>query len=89
MWELFLIGLILSINKTLDRMIEKMEKDKKPNPGSVKAEELGCTCLVIDNHYGKGFKLTKSQKINSFIISNDCPIHGGEIKPFKCSLEDF
>jgi len=27
----------------------------KPKPGSAEAVDLGCTCPIIDNHYGKGF----------------------------------
>jgi hypothetical protein len=45
----------------------------KPNPGSEKALELGCTCPVIDNHYGKGVPFNDGPQ---FWINGDCPIHG-------------
>ena len=40
-------------------------------PGSVEAVDIGCTCPVLDNHYGKGFGDPPL-----FWISGDCPIHG-------------
>ncbi len=30
---------------------------QKPNPGTPEAIELGCSCPVIDNHYGKGVEM--------------------------------
>lgn len=45
---------------------------KKHNPGSEEAQKLGCTCPVIDNHYGKG--RPTGEEIH-FIISGDCPYH--------------
>jgi hypothetical protein len=40
-----------------------------PNPGSEAAQEAGCLCPVVDNHYGKGVD-------GEFWMSADCPIHG-------------
>lgn len=52
-------------------------KTKKPNPGSAKALEAGCTCPVMDNHYGKGVGAPPE-----FWISGDCPVHAVvETKP--------
>jgi hypothetical protein len=42
---------------------------QQPNPGSKEAEELGCTCPIIDNHFGKGLPT------GDFWISEDCPLH--------------
>lgn len=44
----------------------------KPNPGSKEAEEQGCTCPVIDNHYGKGLP------DGNFWYTMGCPIHDEE-----------
>jgi hypothetical protein len=43
-----------------------------PNPGSKEAQAIGCTCPVIDNHYGKGYMGTDGV----FVYSGDCPVHG-------------
>lgn len=45
---------------------------KTPNPGSQEAQDAGCTCPVIDNHYGKGVE-------GNFWYSMNCPIHGKEV----------
>lgn len=42
-------------------------------PGSEEAEKAGCTCPVIDNHYGKGMPFKDGPK---YWINGDCPIHG-------------
>lgn len=51
--------------------------DKKPNPGSQEAAEQGCTCPVMDNHGGKGFRQTAEGDL-LFWISGDCPLHGNK-----------
>lgn len=43
-----------------------------PNPGTKEAIKLGCTCPVIDNHYGKG---VPSEKGPQFWYTEGCPIH--------------
>lgn len=43
-----------------------------PNPGSPEAGEQGCTCAVIDNHYGRGMPYPDGP---AFWISGDCPLH--------------
>lgn len=44
-------------------------------PGSRIASEVGCTCPVLDNCYGKGFRTDESgQPI--YWMSLVCPIHG-------------
>lgn len=47
---------------------------RTPNAGSKEAGLKGCTCPVIDNHFGRG-RPTKSGK-PEFIFSADCPLHG-------------
>jgi hypothetical protein len=47
-----------------------------PNPGSGEAVELGCTCPVIDNHYGEGFPWIEGG--HSWWINADCPLHADE-----------
>lgn len=44
----------------------------KPNPGSDEALKLGCTCPVMDNHYGAGVPYKKGV---SFWYSDDCRVH--------------
>ncbi len=41
-------------------------------PGDREAVEQGCTCAVIDNHYGRGFE-RDGQKC--FWITEGCPLH--------------
>jgi hypothetical protein len=43
-----------------------------PNPGSDEAIERGCTCPVIDNHYGEGMPYRDGPR---FWISGNCPLH--------------
>lgn len=43
-----------------------------PNPGSAEAAARGCTCPIIDNEYGRGYRGQKGQ----FIKHDDCPLHG-------------
>lgn len=40
-------------------------------PGSEAAVQAGCTCSVIDNHYGRGFGTPPR-----WYVSGDCPLHG-------------
>ena len=43
-------------------------------PGSPKAWRLGCTCAVLDNHYGRGFFIGDDPEPR-FYITRGCPIH--------------
>ena len=43
-----------------------------PNPGSKEAQEMGCICPVIDNHYGRGISV--EGKIQFWMIEG-CPLH--------------
>lgn len=43
-----------------------------PNPGSLEARLRGCSCPVVDNHHGKGYRGDPSQ----FIRSVACTLHG-------------
>lgn len=51
-------------------------KNNTPNPGSTKAQYLGCTCPVLDNGGGNG------RGDGSFWINQDCPLHN-ESEPEK------
>jgi len=48
--------------------------NQTPNPGSPEAVTAGCTCAVMDNHYGKGFPYGGNGPC--FYVSADCPLHG-------------
>lgn len=50
-----------------------MGKDKL-NPGSKEAQDQGCTCPILDNHYGQGVP-DGNGKVN-FWMNGDCPLHG-------------
>jgi hypothetical protein len=42
-----------------------------PDPGTHEAIAKGCTCPVIDNHYGRGFR----GEPGVFMYSGGCPVH--------------
>lgn len=42
-----------------------------PNPGSDEAVARGCTCPVIDNAHGRGFRGSPWQ----FVMVAGCPLH--------------
>ena len=44
----------------------------KPNPGTPEALDLGCTCPVLDNHYGDGF-VVNGERI--WWRNAECPLH--------------
>lgn len=50
----------------------RITSETKPNPGSDEAISAGCTCPVIDNAHGKGFR----GRSGEFVMFDDCPIHG-------------
>ena len=45
-----------------------------PPTGSKAALDLGCTCAVMDNHYGAGVAGDGDRR--GWWISGDCPLHG-------------
>jgi len=49
-----------------------------PNPGSKEAQDLGCTCPVLDNEYGEGAYIDKTGE-PVFWITSGCPLHGLEV----------
>ena len=53
---------------------------KIPNPGSQKAIDKGCTCPVMDNHYGKG--MGKHDGNITFSYKVGCPIHMEKAYPY-------
>lgn len=47
-----------------------------PNPGSREAVRAGCTCPVIDNHYGRGRSLLATDTGERlFWYDSGCPVH--------------
>lgn len=52
-----------------------MSDELKPNPGSQEARDIGCTCPVLDNHYGEGAYNDK-EGVPLFWIAEECPVHG-------------
>lgn len=42
------------------------------NPGSQEARNEGCTCSVMDNHYGSGRLVGASRQ---FFVDEGCPVH--------------
>ncbi len=59
----------------------KVLKTNQYNPGSKEAMEKGCSCTVIDNHYGKG------RSNGDYIYDMDCELHTAEITIDKDGLE--
>jgi len=47
----------------------------KPNPGTPEALDLGCTCPVLDNHYGDGF-VVNGERI--WWRNSECPLHSAK-----------
>ena len=43
-----------------------------PDPATEEAIEMGCTCPVMDNNYGKGYMGMEGV----FVFNMGCPIHG-------------
>lgn len=52
-------------------------------PGSHSAIKAGCTCPVIDNHYGKG----RRGDFNEYLINDTCPLHGKIIEQNQSEIE--
>ena len=50
-----------------------------PNPGHPTATARGCTCAIMDNHYGAGQPAKDGSR--NFWISGDCPIHAPPPRP--------
>lgn len=61
-----------------------MSRDPAPNPGSPEATDNGCTCAVIDNHYGRGIVINGE---TVFWFSESCPMHGGN-SDFRAGKEE-
>lgn len=49
-----------------------MQGEELANPGSDAAKRRGCTCPVIDNHYGRGWP---HKGHTAFYIAEGCPLH--------------
>ena len=54
----------------------EIKKEKIPNAGSDEAFDLGCTCPIMDNEYGKGYMGMEGV----FIHTEGCPIHVESLK---------
>jgi len=46
--------------------------NETPNPGSQEAQDMGCSCPVIDNSYGSGM----DGKHELWVFDPGCPVHG-------------
>jgi len=56
-------------------------------PGSSEARSKGCTCPIIDNHYGAG--QDRGGKLPVFVINLSCPLHkDGADQPILFEDED-
>lgn len=47
------------------------DKERKPAPGTDEALAEGCTCPVIDNGYGRGYR----GQPGVFVFNGGCPVH--------------
>ena len=56
--------------------IMDIKKEKIPNAGSDEAVDLGCTCPIMDNEYGKGYMGME----DVFVFNTECPLHGEVLK---------
>lgn len=54
-----------------------MNNEEMLPPGSTEAGEEGCTCPVIDNHYGEGYRGVAG----CYVMVEDCKIHGIGAEP--------
>ena len=45
-----------------------------PNPGSQQAQDQGCLCPIMDNHYGQGIPAGDGSVM--FVQMANCPLHG-------------
>jgi hypothetical protein len=52
------------------------QTDDTPNPGSVEAIAMECTCPILDNGRGRGSGMLGSEGQPLFWIADDCPLHG-------------
>lgn len=53
-------------------MTDRIPRADRPNPGSEKAAQMGCTCPVRANNHG----ISAPYPPDSWIVDWDCPIHG-------------
>lgn len=51
-----------------------------PNPGSKEAQEQGCICPTVDNHYGAGIE-TKNGIV--FWYTENCPVHTEKSRDYE------
>lgn len=56
-------------------LAELVAQTPKANPGSHAARVAGCTCPIIDNHYGRGIDLGHGR--TQWVTEANCPLHGG------------
>lgn len=54
---------------------EPLELAVTPNPGSREAQDLGCSCPVLDNARGRGAWGSEG-KDAIFFITDGCKVHG-------------
>lgn len=55
-----------------------MSNANQTNPGSPEAVSLGCTCPVLDNHHGAGWRggVVGPGGETLFVFAGSCPLHG-------------
>lgn len=53
------------------------ERAEVPNPGTREAFYAGCTCAVMDNHHGQGYR----GRTGVFVYTVGCPVHKPEPHP--------
>lgn len=47
-----------------------------PRPGSDEAMTQGCTCPVMDNQCGRGYRYVEATKVRLYVVNANCPLHG-------------
>jgi hypothetical protein len=52
--------------------------ERQKRPGTKSAKASGCTCPIIDNHYGKGYWGDGGRY--GWVVSDGCPTHGQEVR---------
>lgn len=67
----------LRLRKGLFPPVPRTKADDNTNPGSPLAIYQGCTCAVLDNHHGKGFRYPGKDGLERlcFWITSGCPLH--------------
>ena len=56
-----------------------------PNPGTQEARDLGCSCPVIDNGYGKGWMggVKDDNGETIYVYTIGCPVHAATLRALE------